>query len=269
MPMIRLAFLVFALFSMIVLAPPVAQAQNADDDLQKLLDDFHARYQFPGATAAIILPNGDVVEAATGLADRENKVPMTPNSRMLAASIGKSFVAATLLALETDGFLRRTDLASEHLGQLPWFSRLPNHDTMTVDDLLRHRSGLPDHVHLESFQAKMASRMAEGGAALTPSEAIAFVLDAEPLFPAGSAWAYSDTGYLLLGLVIEEATGQRYYEIVAERFLASLGLSATAPSNAAYLEDLAVGNVAEGNPFGLPYRTIAENGSLLWDPATE
>lgn len=258
-----------ALAGAVLLIGSSAGADDMQARVQTLLDGFRADYGFPGATAAVALPTGDIVTAATGLADAEAATPMSPQTRMLAASIGKSFVAATVLALETDGFLQRSDLVSAHLGDRDWFARLPNHATMTVGDLLRHAAGLPDHVHLETFQADMAPRMARGGTALSPEEAIAFVFDAEPLFPAGSGWAYTDTGYLLLGMVIEEVTGRAYYDLVAERFLDPLGLSATTPSSDARLPGLAVGYVADDNPFGLPLRTMDSQGRLLWDPAME
>ncbi|RFU14751.1 class A beta-lactamase-related serine hydrolase [Rhodobacteraceae bacterium W635] len=257
-----------AFVASLALAGP-APAEATQDRLQGLLDSFRQDYGFPGATAAIARPDGSVVMAATGVADEEAGTPMTSDSRMLAASIGKSFVAMTALSLESDGVLSRSDLVSRHLGDRDWFTRLPNHDTMSVGDLLRHTSGLPDHVHLESFQTEMATRMAGGSAAFTPEEAIAFVLDTDPLFPAGEAWAYSDTGYLLLGLVIEEAGGAAYYDLVAARFLAPLGLTATTPSNTQALPGLAAGYVGEDNPFGLPRRTMDAAGRLLWDPAME
>ncbi len=257
-----------ALAASLALAGP-ALAETPQARLQDLLDSFRQDYGFPGATAAMALADGSVVMAATGVADDETGTPMASDSRMLAASIGKSFVAMTALSLESDGALSRSDLVSWHLGDRDWFTRLPNHETMTVADLLHHTSGLPDHVHLETFQSEMAARMARGSAAFTPEEAIAFVLDTDPLFPAGEAWAYSDTGYLLLGLVIEHAGGAAYYDLVAERFLMPLGLTATTPSDTPILPSLAAGYVGEDNPFGLPTRTTDDAGRLLWDPAME
>lgn len=257
-----------AVAASLALAGP-AFAEPQQDRLQGLLDSFRQDYGFPGASAAMALADGSVVMAATGVADDETGTPMASDSRMLAASIGKSFVAMTALSLESDGVLSRSDLVSSHLGDRDWFTRLPNHGTMTVGDLLRHTSGLPDHVHLPGFQSEMAMRMAEGSAAFTPEEAIAFVLDTDPLFPAGEAWAYSDTGYLLLGLVIEQAGGAAYYDLVAERFLTPLGLSATTPSDTTILPGLAAGHVGEDNPFDLPQRTMDDAGRLLWDPAME
>jgi D-alanyl-D-alanine carboxypeptidase len=194
---------------------------------------------------------------------------MTPRTPMLAASIGKSFVAMTALSLEDEGLLSRADPVGSHLGERAWFARLPNHRTMTVGDLLRHGAGLPDHVFLPAFQAELSDRLEGGSTLISPEEAISFVLDAEPLFAAGSGWAYTDTGFLLLGLVIEAASGRSYHDLVTERFLVPLGLESTQPSDRRDLPGLAVGYVAAENPFGLPPRTADDMGLLLWDPAVE
>ncbi len=246
-----------------------ACAETAPAEMQALLDGFRADHGFPGATAAIALPDGQIVTGATGLADREAGTAMAPDTPMLAASIGKSFVAATVLALESDGVLARTDLVSAYLGDRAWFDRLPNHETMTIGDLLRHGAGLRDHINTAAFGAEMGPRMASGAEALPPDAMIGFILDEEALFPAGSGWSYTDTGYLLLGLIIEQASGGTYYQLVTDRFLTPLGLDATAPSNRREIPRLAVGYVAEDNPFGLPARTMDDAGRLLWDPAME
>jgi D-alanyl-D-alanine carboxypeptidase len=236
--------------------------------LAATLEDFHARHGFPGATAAVALPDGTLVAAATGLADVEFGRRMTPETPMLAASIGKTFVAATVLALESEGRLSQGDRLAHHLGDRPWFSGLPNADSITIGHLLRHRAGLPDHVHLPAFQTAWA-HIAAGEAMFSPEELVGFVAGQEPLFEAGSGWAYSDTGYILLGLVIEAVTGRAYHEIVRERFLGPLALTGTFPSDRRDLPGLAVGYTAPGNPYGLPARTADADGRLLWDPAVE
>lgn len=252
----------------LALAVLVAPVTAQEDRLASLLEDFHARYGFPGATAAIALPDGTVVTAATGLADVEDGRAMTPKTPMLGASIGKSFVAAAVLALEDEGRLLRDDFLSVHLGERPWFDTLPNAQTITVDHLLHHTSGLPDHVHLPDFQRDW-TRLSTDEGEFDPEQLMAFVARREPLFEAGADWAYSDTGYALLGLVIEEVTGQTWHDAVRVRFLEPLDLTGTFPSDRHALPGLAVGYVAPDNPFGLPARTADADGRLLWNPAVE
>jgi D-alanyl-D-alanine carboxypeptidase len=246
-----------------------AQAQSLSDELRTVLETFRDRYAFPGATAAIALPDGQIAGAATGAADVEAGRPMAPDTPMLAASVGKSFVAAVTLALESEGRLSQADPVSAYLGDRDWFARLPNAEAITVGHLLRHQSGLPDHPHLPAFQEAAAARIAEGGAAFTPEEVLSFALEAEPLFAPGEGWAYSDTGYILLGLVIEAAAGDAYYGVLSDTILAPLGLRGTRPSDGPDLPGLAVGYTTAGNPFGLPERTSDPSGRLVWDPGVE
>lgn len=250
-------------------SPAVAQsAADLSERLEATLQDFQAQYGFPGATAAIALPDGSVASASTGLADIEARIAMTPETPMLAASIGKSFVAATVLMLESEGHLSRADLLSDHLSDRLWFRGLPNADTITVGHLLHHSAGLPDHVNMPAFQAAWVE-MANRGGTITPDDLLGFVTGSEPLFEAGSGWAYSDTGYILLGLVIEDVMGQPYNEVVRARLLDPLRLTGTFPSDRRDLPGLAVGYVELDNPFGLPERTADAEGRLLWDPAVE
>ena len=260
----RQVLLVCSLALAFLAAPVMAQ----EDRLASVLEDFHARYGFPGATAAIALPDGTVMSAATGLADVEQGRAMLPETPMLAASIGKSFVGAAVLALEAEGRLSRDDLLSAHLGDRPWFDALPNAGTITIDHLLHHTSGLPDHVHLPEFQREW-TQLTAGDGDFDPERLMDFVAGREPLFEAGAGWGYSDTGYVLLGLVIEEVTGQAWHEAVRGRFLDPLGLTGTTTSDRPGLPGLAVGYVAPDNPFGLPVRTADGSGRLVWNPAVE
>lgn len=251
-------------------AAPVTVQEGPDlaAGLAATLHDFQGRYGFPGATAAIVLPDQTVMTAAAGLADIESGRAMTVGTPMLAASIGKTFVAATVLALESKGQLSRADLLSAHLGNRRWFDALPNADTITIGQLLHHTSGLPDHVHLPAFQQQW-TRLTTGEGDFDPGRLVAFVARQDPLFEAGTAWAYSDTGYVLLGLVIEEVTGQAWIHAVRTRFLDPLALRGTTASDRPALPGLAIGYVAADNPFGMPKRTADADGRLLWNPAVE
>lgn len=261
--LLRITTFVTALCMAMVTA---AQADRTKD-LRDLLETYRETYGFPGATAAYATPDGMIVSTSVGYADVESGLPMSPDNRMLAASIGKTLWGAVVISLEDDGVFERTDLVSVYLGDEPWYSRLPNSATITIGQLLTHTSGLPDHVHMEGAAEKLISL---GQAKqFRPADAIAITLDTQPLFDPGTGWAYSDTGYLLLGMVIEKATDRGVFELASERFLTPLGLHQTVPSDASDIPGLAVGYTVSDNPFGLSPRTMDDTGVLLWNPVVE
>lgn len=239
------------------------------EDFQSALDAFQREYGFPGATAAFVLQDGTFGVAATGVADLEAGTPMTKQSRMLSASIGKTFVGATAVALTREGLLDLDDPVSRWLSDRQWFARLPNHDTITIRHLLNHTAGLPDHVHLERFADDVSLKWWEKDNPFPPEALIAYILDMAPLFEAGTGWAYTDTGYILIGLVIEAATGRPCFDEIASRFLVPLGLTLTTPSERRFLPGLAAGYMAVDNVFGLPPKTTTCDGVMLWDPSFE
>lgn len=247
--------------------PSHADQSDLRHEVQALLESYQDTYGFPGATVGYVLPDGTVDTVAVGFADVEAGIPMTPQSRMLAASIGKSIWGALVLSLEAEGVLDRTDLVSDYLGDLAWFARVPNADTMTVGQLVTHSAGLPDHVHMDGIAEALIEL--RGTAPFDPAAVVAFILDEPPLFEPGSAWAYSDTGYVLLGTVIEAATNQSVFDLAQDRFLGPLGLTNTVPSDAEQIAGLAVGYTTEDNPFGLAARTMNETGRLTWNPVVE
>lgn len=253
----------------VIYIPGFSNSLDMKTQFQSELEALHDQYRFPGATAAYILPDGTVGTFAVGQADIELDIPMTPESRLLAASIGKSFVGATVLALAQEGLLNLDDPVSRWLGNRPWFSRLPNHKTITVRQLLNHTSGTANHVDEEGFIQAFQEKWQTSSNPIPPEDLIAFVLDKPPLFKAGESWYYSDTGYLLLGLIIEKVTGQGYYEEVTRRFLEPLHLTLTTPSDRLELPGLAAGYMAEENAFGLPAKTTVNPGIMAWHPGLE
>lgn len=236
---------------------------------QSALDSLVMQFDFPGATAAYVLPDGTTEVFASGFADLEEKRKMTNQSCMLAASIGKTFVAATILSLANEGVICPDDFISKWLGNRTWFSHLPNHDKITVRQLLNHSSGLPDHVYQQAFARELSLKWKEQINPFSPEDLIAFILDTPPLFEVGKDWAYTDTGYILLGLIIEEATGEDVLDVICERFLIPFNLSMTNPSNSRSLENLTAGYVVNDNPFGFHVKTTSSDGKLVWHPGFE
>jgi len=252
---------------------PTASTELAGQELEarfrQELQALWKEFGFPGATAAFILPDGSGGRAAAGLADLESNDAMRPESRMLAASIGKTFVAAATLALAEEGELGLQDPVRRWMGDRSWYSRLPNHASLTLDHLLHHTGGLPDHVYSEAFAEGWRKRRDEPGVPFSPESLISFILDQPPLFPAGQGWSYSDTGYILLGLIVEEVTGQSLNDVVMGRFLLPFRLGLTTPSDRRILPGLASGYADPMNPFGLPPKTTIAPGIMAWNPGVE
>ncbi len=249
--------------------PRIEAASNRSENFQSTLDALWTKHGFPGATAAYVLPDGETGAASAGLADMETGAPATVQTRMLSASIGKTFVAATAVALAQEGSVDLDIPVSRWLGDRSWFDRLPNHDSITMRHLLTHGSGLPDHVHTDRFAAEVARRWPEKDNPFPPEALIEFILDTPPLFEAGKGWAYTDTGYILAGLVIESVIGRSYYSEIEERFLAPLGLKMTTPAVRRSMPGLAAGYTAPDNAFGFPRKTTTGKGMLAWHPGLE
>jgi D-alanyl-D-alanine carboxypeptidase len=250
-----------ALATCLTLAAPVL----ASDPVQDLLEVLRAEHGFPGASVAWVAPGGILETRVTGWSDPVAADPMTPTTRMLTASIGKTFVAAAVLSLRDEGLVDLDEPVADWLGDTEWFSRLPNHETLTLRHLLTHSGGLPDHVDLPEFQQMFLSTGPDDPPTL-PEALISLILDAPALFPAGQGWAYSDTGYLLAGMVIEAASGRPWTEVVRDRFLQPLELTQTEPSDRRRLDLLAVGHTGMAGPT---MRTLDTEGRLIFHPGTE
>ena len=255
---------------LVVSGPSGGPASSPPVPLHAVLDSLREADGFPGATAALVGPTVPLQAAATGWADREARVPMRTEARMLSGSTGKSFVAAVAVSLAQKDQLDLDAPIARWLGDRPWFARLPNAEALTLRRLLRHQSGLRDHIHSDSFRRAAQKRMQTQGpdAAFTPEELVQFVLDTEPLFPAGDGYHYSDTNYILVGLLIEQATGRDYYEALRRRFLNPLRLTRTDPATRRALPGLVPGYNESAAPFGLPPK-VTQDGALLYNPATE
>jgi D-alanyl-D-alanine carboxypeptidase len=233
------------------------------------LEQLYHRIGFPGATVAFVLPNGDVGDLAVGMANQETREVMTPAHRMPYASIGKSLTASIALILAGEGRLDLDEPIVDLPYEIPWWYRLPNADTLTVRHLLTHTSGLPDHVHLPQFAHEVSLRWAEEENPFPTETLVGFVLDRPPLFPAGEGWAYSDTGYVVLGDLLRRIAGRSVYDEVEDRFLWPLGLTSVLPADQRGLPGLASGYTTPDHPFGFPSRSTDANGHLQWHPAIE
>ncbi len=271
--------LVCALLACIATCGPALHARAAldTDDFEALTSAFQDQLDSlgrqddapPGMLAAFALPDGRVGAAATGWADREAETPMRLDTRSMSGSIGKTFVSAVTLSLVRERILELDTKIESWVGDEPWFARVPNARDITLRMLLNHGSGIPDHVFSWRFRWAVFRKLitGDGRSGFTPMETLDFVLDRDPLFPAGTGYAYTDTGYILLGLIIERVSGRSYYELLQERILEPLQLERTIPSNRIRIPELATGYF-QPIPH-LPQIATLRDGAFRFNPASE
>lgn len=185
------------------------------------------RHGAPGALVVVRTPAG-VRRAASGLGSREPRAALRATDRFRVASITKPFVATVVLQLVGEGRLALDD----PLGRM-FPGLVPNGGAITVRELLNHTSGLFDYQDDAGFDAAV---LADPGHAWSPRELVAIAASHPPLFPPGRGWSYSNTNYVLLGLVIEAVTGTSLEHQLGDRLFRPLGLAATSLPSAPAIE---------------------------------
>lgn len=243
-------------------APAAAQQQtpvalDAREVARRL--DEHARRLVPfGYSGSLLVAkDGEVIIAGGyGMADRENRVPVTPETVFDIGSITKQFTAAAILRLEMEGKLSVTDLVSR------WFDGVPaDKQGMTLHHLLTHSAGLRD-VFGGDYQ--VAERDSLAGV----------ILRSELLWAPGTRYQYSNAGYSLLGMVVEKASGMPYERYLRETLWAPAGMTRTGYRGPAWRPgELAVGYGRGGRRDGTstdqawaadgPWWNLRANGGVL------
>jgi len=244
-------------------ASPHPQERQAR--LQAALDEWRTSVQAPGASFGIVTKDGQVFGLASGLADRTAGRALSPDDLLMAGSTGKTFFAAVALQLIEAGRLDLDAPISKYLGAKPWFSRLPNAKGITVRMLMTHTSGLVRYEMNPKFTADLR---ANPDKAWTPEEELAYLFDATPPFAAGQGWDYSDTNYIVLGMIMEGITGTKLYDEVQRRFLGPLKLVRVAPTTSRRIPGLAPGYAGPRDPLGLPDEVVT-NGIFVINPQFE
>jgi D-alanyl-D-alanine carboxypeptidase len=199
-----------------------ARAQPADAGLQALVEDFVREQKLPGAVVAVTGPRLNVT-VATGLLDRRTGAHVTPQSRFYVASVGKMVTATAILQLADEGRIRLDQPVSEIIVPSGSLDRLPNWKSVTVEQLLNHTSGIPDYYDddFEEAVAKDQRMLVEVERAL--SLQLGQEANAEP----GTEHEFSNTNYVLLGLVLERIERASLATVLARRVLVPAGMTAT------------------------------------------
>ena len=195
-------------------APPVDPATAAA--LQKALEAARKSMVIPGIEATVILADGRTWTGVAGDAVAATHAKVTPGTPFPIASVTKTFTAALILRLAEEHRLTIDDRLSR------WLPDYPNAAHITLRMLLNHTSGLADFFQNPKLDAALNRAK---GRVWTPAEVLPYV--ARAAFPPGTGWGYSNTNYVLLGLVAERAGGAPWADQVRDDFFVPLGLAST------------------------------------------
>jgi len=173
----------------------------------------------PGVISLINDGHGIKLQAA-GLADTASGRAMRPSDRFRAGSNTKSFVATVALQLVGEGKLSLDDTVEHWLPGI-----LPYGDQVNLRQLLNHTSGVPDYQRL--LEPKVLAGGDSATRTYTPRDLVAMIADKKPDFAPETSWNYSSTGYILAGMIIERATGNRIGDELQDRIIKPLHLRNT------------------------------------------
>ncbi|MFN8571205.1 MAG: serine hydrolase [Gemmatimonadaceae bacterium] len=165
--------------------------------------------RIPGLALAVVRHGEVLVSRGYGVAELENRTPVTDETIFLSGSLGKQFTAAGIMALVEDGRIDLNASIRRYLPETPetWAP-------ITIRHLLGHRSGIPDYTS-DNFDYRKD---------YTDADLIAMSAALPLEFPAGARWNYSNTGYVLLGIIMTRVTGQPYYAFLRKRIFDPAGM---------------------------------------------
>ena len=198
---------------LLVLCLRSAQADPVDDVVRAAMRAHH----IPGVALAVLQHRRAIKTATYGLANLELNVPVRPNTVFEIGSVTKQFTAAGILLLQQRGKLSVQDPITKYLPTAPgaWTN-------ITIRHLLTHTSGIKSYTGVTGFE--LSKR-------LTPAQFIQALAAAPLEFAPGDEWRYSNSGYNLLGFILENASGQSYWQFLRENIWRPLGMDATTDRN--------------------------------------
>ena len=209
--------LLFLLALLFLYCPIPARADKIDNYIRQQMLERH----IPGAAIAVI-EKGRVVKAkGYGLANVELNVPATEETVFEIGSVTKQITAAAVMLLVEDGKISLDEKISKYLPDTP-----PSWEKVTIRHLLTHTSGIKSYTGLPGYELTKRLKRDEFVKAIGT-----YPLEFKP----GENWKYSNSGYNLLGFVIESVTGKSYWDFTRERIFAPLKMNATANRDPKYI----------------------------------
>ena len=193
--------------------PPVTAVARVADSLAQA---FIADHVAPSVAIALVRGRDTITMRAWGRADLEQDVAATPRSAYRIGSMTKQFTSAAVMQLVEQGKVKLDDPIATYLPALPVAWR-----AVTVRQLLNHTSGIPSYTDIgPAWQRRWGEEM-------NPDTLVALTANKPMSFAPGTNWRYDNSGYVVLGILIEKITGHSWGADIAERFAKPLGLEDT------------------------------------------
>ena len=250
---------------------PTASPQPSAQQITAKVEEYmNAATRVEGFNGAILIARDGkpIISRGYGMANIEHAVPNTPQTVFRLGSITKQFTAMAIVMLQEQGKLNVNDPICKHLPECPatW-------QPITVKNLLTHTAGLPNYTGFPNF-AKTASLP------VTNADMFALLKDKPLDFAVGEKYAYSNSGYFLLGTIIERASGKTYADFLLEKIFTPLGMKQSGyDSPIRVIKNRASGYARQGGEFvnatymdmSIPYAAGAlystTEDMLAWDQA--
>ena len=222
-------------FAVALLLTGACLAQNVESRMDQIVQSYASNKQFMGS---VLVARGDQVLLSKGYgsANLEWGIPDTPSTKFRLGSVTKQFTAASILLLEERGKLKVEDLVKKYLPDAPaaW-------DKMTIFHVLTHTAGIPNFTSFPDYPSSEALPT-------TPEKLVARFRDKPLEFEPGEKWNYSNSGYVLLGYLIERISGESYETFVQKNIFTPLGMKDSGyDSNSAVIARRAAGYTSGPN----------------------
>ena len=215
----------FAAVALALTLKGAATAQTPVDAVGRVIDSAVQAHAFAGAVVAVATNGKVAFIKGYGLADLEQRTPMTEKTVLRIGSVTKQFTAALVLKLADQGKLSLDDTLTRYVPDFP------RGGEVTIRQLLSHTSGVMSYTN-----PRVMSQLKDAGRReWTIKDLVARISTLTPLyeFDPGAGWSYSNSGYMLLGAIIEKVTGKSYAEALKAELLDPLELRDTQVDNLA------------------------------------
>jgi len=209
----RCSFLLTSLLLLLFLSSSLLFAQNIESKVDEYINAYVKMGKFSGSV--LIARDGKIlVSKGYGMANLEHDVPNTPQTKFRLGSITKQFTSMAIMQLQEKGLLSVNDKLTKYIPDYP------EGEKITIHHLLTHTSGIPNFTNFPNYKKTMML--------FSPPERTIERFKNKPLeFTPGEKFKYSNSGYIILGYIIEKVTGKSYEEYLNENIFKPLGMKNT------------------------------------------